>query len=1077
MPEEVRSSPEILAIALQSNDFFITNPILYALAGALTEENIDLALTKKQRINVESLTPELLSSKYFVMRYIEKQGAYGLLKRLPPEFQNDIEIVKALVSVNLFVFRELSDGYRNNPEVLKAALSGSEEPFYSTPILYALAGALTEENIDLAIKKQKIDRYHLRSMHLSNKYLVLKLMEQDVSIFKFVAEELQSDTEVISVALGLDPKMLYYVGSNALTNEMIDYAISNGLKINGDNIPDSILSSEVFVKRFLPIYPSIYGRLPLELRSNLEYIKIAVSKDIQNFSYVPDEFVNDEIIAFVLSNGYSISKEKSEIISAYIKRNLISNPEAIYSLFMQNEHHINDLIYVQAIFQSKVTLPPEVQKKYDAVLEKLTNRFKEKGCDNTYIQALIIKMLNGETDIFNINSINSFKQLLYTIKFGDLENYRIRMFVEGLSYDCLTKCNVQHYNDIKKSLKTLGISEESSQKLAFSIYQTIGYARAKDLLNADTRKNYGSVDMEKLDNLFGEIDLSGVLFVADGNKYSPMLNEQLINLMYGANYKVANTPIRNYLSGFSDMQQFISRETDKINNEPDLTPEDKKQKIARLKERENAYYSDIRDFIAHIGTIFNEWDVIEEEFIRKSNLSKLKINLNIAQINEIIAILSQIRKRVQSKSEFGSRKQARYNRIPHYEPRDFPLTQSDLFDYVGIQTQYTTNPELAPQRAVTLSRMMENQRSKKFPNVNLDFDQYSIKVFNPQDRDLLSGGYRSGCCFRPNGNADNKGENNGLLTYCAATEYGGGIEIRDAENKTLMFSPILRNGNVLMVHSVESIGMSDHEQRIVNAILKEWAKKVIEVSRQEEGDESIVAVVATNLHKKLDTTQCVGVLPSDRKFNYYDPQGQFLGMYNNLKNDHYILEMQDGKQIPDIRYDYPVAKSYEYPVQTTDINNVTVSPDELDIIKAILDARLEIIVLANERLAMEKENQALESFEVLRQIRLKKQENVARYKQLSAMSKDSKKDVLFEYAEAVETANQVCDELGRTRQAMTRRFVQIYYASGWYLGITEDNKLYGDYVTNAEDQFINAMSAIQRMYGIEIETERDGTNR
>ena len=131
-----------------------------------------------------------------------------------------------------------------------------------------------------------------------------------------------------------------------------------------------------------------------------------------------------------------------------------------------------------------------------------------------------------------------------------------------------------------------------------------------------------------------------------------------------------------------------------------------------------------------------------------SNKSKLSIKLNVAYCNSAIKKIESNRKK------------------PALEFRDEPLLNSDVFDYVGYDNQFVSEPAKAPARAIELSRRMEKVEKKKFPNIELEKDGYTLFVYGPQDRNILSAGFRSGCCFRPRGNADNSGKDNSLLNYC-----------------------------------------------------------------------------------------------------------------------------------------------------------------------------------------------------------------------------------------------------------------------------------------------------------------------
>ena len=92
------------------------------------------------------------------------------------------------------------------------------------------------------------------------------------------------------------------------------------------------------------------------------------------------------------------------------------------------------------------------------------------------------------------------------------------------------------------------------------------------------------------------------------------------------------------------------------------------------------------------------------------------------------------------------------------------------------------------------------------------------------------------------------------------------------------------------------------------------------------------------------------------------------------------------------------------------------------------------------------------------------------------MNPNAKKDILSDYIDGVEMANQVCDELRITRKAETHGFSQIFYSEGWYLGIAQDGKLYGDCIKGFEPQFMSALADIKKNYGLELEYEIDNNN-
>ena len=1061
LSEELRNDPEVLNAVLQrKRGGYYPNPMDYALPGALTKDNIFLAIDNDviQRFKIKEKFPQYLADKDIMMYFIQKK---------------DVDI-----------YQNLSEELRNDPEVLKAVIEHTRSTTGSQ-IEYALPGAITNETIDLMISN---NIYPNTPNLLNNKYYVLRAIERKPQILEKVSDELKKDADIQRLSLVFNPDFLNTIGANSLTEYMMSYAKEYGLEINENNIIEIILSDEQFIKRILSSSPKVYTLLSEERKKDMDNINIILSVNGNNLVYVPNDFITDDMIEMALRNGYSLSYKHYQIMIPFFKKKVQEQPSSIFSYFINSNDTGMTLLLLQTFAMENIPLIPEVEEKMNKIIESYIQKFKNAGIEEQYINNLIQKIKNGEVCALNLLCISDsqgFEDLMYAANLGNLfpdietrQKYPMRMkpfFANSASFDMYTKTNTKQYKKIKQQILDMGLGDFDASDIALMGYSSIGFARMQELLSG----KYGPIDADKLAHLFSGLDCGEVIFEPDGKSFKPIINEQLINLLFGSNYKVGNTPIRNFLNGFGEMEEYIKKEIEKIQSNTDLSGEDKKQRINELNSSFNKYCSSVRDFIKNFNFIFNNWDIIEEEFLKKQSVSKLKIKLNITQVNEIAANIQEVRKTIKTKKArkgFSEKQQSRYRRIPGYEPRDYPLIQSDVFDYVGIQNQYTANPQQAPARAVQLSRMMENKTTKKIPNVNLDYGSYNIKIFNPQDRNLISGGYRSGCCFRPNGNADNSGKNNSLLTYCCSTEYGSGIEIKDSNGKTLMFSPVLRNGNVLMIHSFETIGLTEHEKDIANALLYDWAEEVIKVSQQEEQEQGIVAVTMTDLHPEFDTSKAKAVLTGDKQFRIYNPDHHFDEMYNNLAgNNHHVLAFATNKNMRDIVYDQEVQKSYQYP-NLIDIKTVSVSPEQLEVIGQIRDNKNKIIALANKRKEYLQEKQQEQAFEMIKAISELRKTNLILQRNLYAMNPNAKKDILSDYIDGVEMANQVCDELKITRKAETHGFSQIFYSEGWYLGIAQDGKLYGDCIKGFEPQFMSALADIKKNYGLELEYEIDNNS-
>ena len=138
LSETFRNDPEILQTALKSVGIFSANPIDYALPGALTKENVLLAIDKDvlSEYRIREKFPQLLSDKEIMMHFIQTKG---------------VEL-----------YRYLPEQLRSDPEVLNAALQRKRGGYNPNPMDYALPGALTKENIFLAIDNEVLSDYSIR---------------------------------------------------------------------------------------------------------------------------------------------------------------------------------------------------------------------------------------------------------------------------------------------------------------------------------------------------------------------------------------------------------------------------------------------------------------------------------------------------------------------------------------------------------------------------------------------------------------------------------------------------------------------------------------------------------------------------------------------------------------------------------------------------------------------------------------------------------------------------------------------------------------------------------------------------
>lgn len=708
-------------------------------------------------------------------------------------------------------------------------------------------------------------------------------------------------------------------------------------------------------------------------------------------------------------------KSNFENILNVININTIDEFDEMFSNLSKFYSPVNSFIVMRKYKESGLS-SPKSDLLYQYFLDKFITEYGNMYNDRNMAELLANRILNGERSPFSLCFIKKAyekKEMICATCFNDILSIESYNYIACLPREVINKVNKKHINEIIKLLKSHNVSEKNIFKLAFNIYLSIGLSRARDLLSLNIEKSYGPISEEKLLKIFEAISPIDILFKKVGNGYEPVLNEEWIKLIFGENYKIKNTPIRNFLNDLSDKKEEIELLKDKINKDLTLSEDERKSRLQRLDNLFEKYKKELYYFFGKMSRVHREWDIIEEEFLKACNKSKLKIKLNISKINEILDLVETKR------------------RTQKLEPRDMPLIQSDVFKYVGYDTQFTTNPEQAPQRAITLSRRMEGLYTKKFPDITLKKEGFTLHVYNPQDRRILSAGYRSGCCFRPNGNADDGGKDiSSLVNYCCSTEYGGGIEITDENGNTVMFSPLLRNGNVLMIHSLETKNIQN--SKLVHELLKEFAEKTIEESYK-VGDK-IDFVTITSLHNAIDTSYTLGQLPDDKKFRIFYDGEKFNGVYNNLDFSHLVLAHRDGVQAEDIEYGR-VEHSYQYPINRS-IIYISLNEEELKNIKNLDELNNQIISISNERINALKEGNGEKSYELLRIIKSLKAEYLSSYKALLSHHKNN--DIYSDYKQALVYVNSINNNLGIS---IDEDIKEINCDLDWYIVITTSGKI------------------------------------
>ena len=257
------------------------NNLNYALGEVLTEEVIKTAIDSGYKFN-DSSSYDLLNNP-IAMLYAVKQDPNNL-NYVSGKALTD-EMIDIALSTGKYIFdaRNASISLKQNPKVMMYAVK--QDP---NNLNYVSGKALTDEMIDIALSTGKYI-FDARNASIS----------------------LKQNPKVMMYAVKQDPNNLNYVSGKALTDEMIDIALSTGKYVFDDK------------------------ETSYTLKQNPKVMMYAVKQDPNNLNYALDEVLTDEIIDIALSKEKYIFDARNASIS------LKQNPKVMMYAVKQDSNNLN----------------------------------------------------------------------------------------------------------------------------------------------------------------------------------------------------------------------------------------------------------------------------------------------------------------------------------------------------------------------------------------------------------------------------------------------------------------------------------------------------------------------------------------------------------------------------------------------------------------------------------------------------------------------------------------------------------------------------------------------------------------
>ena len=344
------------------------NNLNYAKEGALTEEVIKTAIDSGYKFN--DLSSHYLLNNPIAMLYAVKQDPNNLNYAKGEALTEDV--IKTAIASG-YKFNDLSSHYLlNNPIAMLYAVK--QDP---NNLNYAKEGALTEEVIKTAIdsgyKFNDSSSYYL----LNNPIAMLYAVKQDPNNLNYVSGKALTD-EMIDIALSTgkyvfddketsytlkqnpiamlyaikqDPNNLNYAEEGALTDEIIEIALSTG--------------KYIFDAR----------NASTSLRQNPKVMIYAVKQDPNNLNYAEEGALTDEIIEIALSTGKYIFDARNASTS------LRQNPKVMLTAVKQDPNNLN---YVS----DRILTDEVIKAAYDNGFWELKNNNR----NNEDISVIIAKL-------------------------------------------------------------------------------------------------------------------------------------------------------------------------------------------------------------------------------------------------------------------------------------------------------------------------------------------------------------------------------------------------------------------------------------------------------------------------------------------------------------------------------------------------------------------------------------------------------------------------------------------------------------------------------------------------------------
>ena len=240
--------------------------------------------------------------------------------------------------------------------------------------------------------------------------------------------------------------------------------------------------------------------------------------------------------------------------------------------------------------------------------------------------------------------------------------------------------------------------------------------------------------------------------------------------------------------------------------------------------------------------------------------------------------------------------------ITDVSPDDDKLNERDILDEICLGNKISKKNEEVYKDVVDIYSSMKKRQESSIPYVKGKLENgYSYEIMRMNDPIIFTLGYKTDSCFRTDDIAHKH------MLHSALCRNGRILLIYDSLNNIVAFSPLKRNGEVLIANSIECA--KKKENKLAIETFSEAVRNIVKTSKENEEEPISLVCIGTEAYAKPDGVEFPSNIPTPNIYEKDDP------IYCNTDNYHKkltIVYKDKDLNLRRIKYKNPEA-SYKDP--------------------------------------------------------------------------------------------------------------------------------------------------------------------